>query len=193
MHKLVTFTDGLKVMLVGGEEMIGRALEEAGAAVTEALELSQEQVTFGGHVVPYYYVRGEESLALFVKEVAESRRPKAPEYGLLEKTLVMSLAHIPQSVRDWLDVQARIRAGLQEGSAELVVDLIGANYGFRIGVQGESDGIMRLLTDQENPNREPLRLLVRYARREKVDWLALDRDVEPSADAFKVYQELDPL
>lgn len=189
MHMLVTLADGKKVMVVGGEGTVKDVLAELADAVKEARELDHEEVTFGGHVVPYYYVKDLDGIQVF-KDHAKKVKDEAPA-GMFEKVLVLSSAHVTQDIRDWLASQVSIRLGEGPTAAQrLIVDPIG-EYGFRICVGTENDGLHNFLLDQETPDREPLRNLLRYAIRVKADWLALDRDVEPDPH-FDTFDEQDP-
>lgn len=131
---------------------------------------------------------------------AEAGLAPDPDKGLeIQRMLMVSTVHLPESHRDWLHFQNRSNPAMPDVSLPseldpsiceegpyLLVDPIGDNceHGYRVCV--DSEATAQFL---DNHNMEdPLVVLIRFAQTHRCDWLAIDRD-GPVVDGLATYED----
>lgn len=103
----------------------------------------------------------------------------------IQRTLVISTAHLPVAHRRWLDGQTRptLAAPHYRPTPILIVDAIG-DYGWRICL--EATGVEQYLGKHERD--DALAVLLRYGQHHNCHWLALDRDGE-EVDGLPTFED----
>lgn len=129
------------------------------------------------------YFNAVDVLRALAKEAEAGLGPDQDKGLEIQRTLMLSTAHLPVSHREWLDAENRCNqfclwkvlptALNQEEEAEdstLIVDPI-SDYGWRICVTEAVEGFAAKVTSDD-----PLLNLLRFAEAHNCDWLAIDRD-----------------
>jgi hypothetical protein len=161
-------------------------LAELREAAKQALQLLGSHPAPNGGAIYEALNRGlSVTSGAFVDELADDEDTGPdPDEGLeIQRTLVVSTAHLPVAHREWLDAQNRSSTKLPTLSLPtarnpaphdfhvcLIVDAIGF-YGWRICIAEAVNRFATLVTEDD-----PLLALLRFAEAHRCDWLAIDRD-----------------
>lgn len=162
------------------EQLRQRLLDLAAGARSKADLLASQSPTSR-------YINPVDVLRALAKEAEEGL---AARPGLeIERTLVLSTAHITEQWGNFLNDQLmhRTNQGQRADTPQLlVVDPIG-KYGYRVCLT--TDGALTMMRDAIG-QATSLAQVMRFARDQGCDWLALDRDGE-TVDGLPIYEEED--
>jgi hypothetical protein len=131
------------------------------------------------------YTNPVDVLRALAKE-AEGGLAPDPDAGLeIQRTLLLSTAHLPVAHRRWLDGQTRatMAAPHHRPAPTLIVDAIG-EYGWRICL--EFTAVEQYLDKHERD--DALAVLLRLGQHHRCQWLALDRDGE-TVDGLPTFED----
>lgn len=133
----------------------------------------------------YFLSGGVISMVVPSLALSEDWTTPDPDEGLeIQRTLVVSTAHLPKPYFDWLQWQKRWNPSFHDvplpteidpaarSNQYLIIDSIGDDYGWRICLAPGSTNLF--ITNHELD--DPLAMLIRFAEAHDCDWLGIDRD-----------------
>lgn len=128
------------------------------------------------------YTKPVDVLRAIAKEAEDGLAPD-PDKGLeIQRTLMLSTAHLPDLYLRWLNAQDRVNEGVlwevpptviatdDAQTSSLIVDPVG-EYGWRVCITDSVDEFSARV-----PADDPLLALLRFAEAHNCDWLGIDRD-----------------
>lgn len=161
-------------------------------------------VPYTNNAKAVYFLAGDTISMVVPSEVlAEGWNPATqpqaadPDEGLeIQRTLVVSTAHLPRQFREWLNAQNRCNEGVLWEVPPLAINQNPDQEPLRLIVDPIDDYGWRICVTEEGVNEyakavhghDPLLELLRLAQKHDCQWLALDRDGD-EVDGLSTFEE----